>query len=362
MSDGEEAPTIMVVDDTPANLRLLAGMLSQRGYNVRPLPNGRLALQSAVKDPPDLVLLDVHMPGLDGYTVCQRLKANPALAKIPVIFLSALNETADKVRAFEVGGVDYVTKPFHFEEIATRVRTHIALKNALGELEQRNRELGEKVAEQVREISEAQLATIVALAKLAESRDDDTGHHVERVREYSRLIAEAMAAQCSDANPVDAAFIEHITQSSPLHDIGKVGIPDRILLKPGPLTAAEFEVIKSHTVVGAKTLDAVNRSYPRNAFVLMGRDIARHHHERWDGSGYPDGLRGREIPLSARIVAVADVYDALTSRRPYKEAVSLADAEEEIRNCSGSHFDPEIVAAFENVKQAFGELRRDLSG
>ena len=294
--------TILIVDDTPENLRVLLELLKQQGYKVRAVPNGRLALQAASSEPPDLILLDIMMPEMDGYEVCRRLKQDDKLREIPVLFLSALGETLDKVRAFDVGAVDYVTKPFQFEEVRARVETHLRLRRLQVQLEAHNRQLQERVEEQVREISDSQMATIVALARLAESRDKGTGKHIERVQIYCQLLATQLRDHPSRGERVNEAFIENIFRASPLHDIGKVAIRDSILLKPGPLTPAEFDEMKSHTTLGAQTLEEVQKAYPKNGFVRLGIQIARSHHERWDGTGYPHGLAGTAIPLSARIM------------------------------------------------------------
>jgi len=359
---GETEPSrkdrdILIVDDTPANLRVLAGMLKQQGYRVRPVLSGRVALQAAEQEPPDLILLDIMMPEMDGYEVCRRLKGQESLRAIPVIFISALNETTDKVKAFGAGAVDFVTKPFDFAEVQARVDTHLKLRALQVELEKHSQHLEELVQAQVKEISDLQMATIFALAKLAESRDDQTGKHLERVQVFCRLLAARLQEEPRHTTSLSLTYIENIFHASPLHDIGKVGIPDHILLKPGRLTPEEFEVMKAHTTLGAQTLEAVRRKYPKNAFVNMGIAIARSHHETWDGSGYPDGLAGQDIPLSARIMAVADVYDALRSKRSYKPALSHAESCEIIRKGAGTHLDPGIVEAFQKQEAQFGEVR-----
>jgi len=355
-----ETANIMVVDDTPANLNLLEKMLQDKGYHVLAFPGGKMALNAATKSPPDLILLDINMPEMDGFEVCERLKADAALKEIPVIFISALTETADKVKAFAMGGVDYVNKPFQFEEVNSRVQTHLRLRKLQFELEKHNLHLEELVKEKVREISDSQLATINALAKLAESRDDDTGQHVERTRIFCIILAEKLRETSRYTGSIDAAYLENIYHAAPLHDIGKVGIPDNILLKPGKLTPEEFEIIKTHTVIGANTLQIARSKYPRNALINMGIAIARFHHEKWDGSGYPDGLAGEAIPLAARIVAVADVYDALRSKRPYKDAFTHEKSYAIIREGSGSHFDPALVEAFTAVESEFANIRAEM--
>jgi putative two-component system response regulator len=357
MADEMLGSTIMVVDDTPANLKLLGQMLQSQGRRVLAFPHGQMALNAAAKTPPDLILLDINMPDLNGFDVCRRLKADPLLAGIPVIFISALTDTMDKVKAFAAGGVDYVTKPFQFEEVNARVVTHLRLRLLQAELETHNRQLEALVKEKVKEISDSQLATIHALSKLAESRDDDTGEHIERTQSTCRMLAEALARDPRYEARIDQLFVENLFHASPLHDVGKVGIVDSILLKPGALTREEFEIMKTHASIGANTLMVVHNKYPKNTFLKMGIAIARSHHERWDGSGYPDGLAGERIPLSARIMAVADVYDALRSRRPYKPAFAHDRCVKIISEGSGRHFDPGVVDAFLEVESRLATSR-----
>lgn len=355
--DRRDSPaTIMVVDDTPANLSILRLMLEGKGYRVQAFPCGRTALHAMAASPPDLVMLDVMMPEMSGFEVCERLKANEVLKDIPVLFISALTEVADKVRAFALGAVDYVTKPFSFEEVSARVDTHLRLRKMKTELEKHNFYLEELVNAQVREISDSQLATIVAVSKLAEYRDDETGHHIERTRMFCRTIAEQLRRNARYRDVVGDAFVEDIFHAAPLHDIGKVGIADSILLKPGKLTAAEFEVMKTHAMIGATTLLTVSDRYPKNTFVNMGIAIARAHHEKWDGSGYPDGLAGEDIPLAGRIMALADVYDALRSKRPYKEPFSHEKSCAIILEGRGRHFDPAVIDAFLEVEDRFAQI------
>ena len=352
---------IMIVDDTPANLKLLVGMLGKHGYSIRPFPRGKLALNAAENDPPDLILLDINMPEMNGYEVCKRLKSNETLVDIPVIFISALNETMDKVKAFSAGGVDYVTKPFQFEEVKARVETHLKLRSLQIELKRHNQNLEELVQEQVREISNSQMATIFALSKLAESRDDDTGKHLERVQGYCHSLARKLKEQPEFWYLIDDAYIENITHASALHDIGKVGISDTILCKPGKLTEEEFNTMKAHTTLGAHTLHDVKIKYPNNAFINMGISIAHYHHEKWDGSGYPEERSGQDIPLCARIMALADVYDALRSKRCYKEAFSHQKSCEIIKQGIGTHFDPMIVSVFSIIHEEIAQIHERLN-
>ena len=289
------------------------------------------------------------MPEMDGYEVCQHLKRDSELKDIPVIFISALSETSEKLKAFEVGGVDYVTKPFQFEEVKARVETHLKLHRFQMSLEN-------QVEKQVKEIVELQMGMIFGLAKLAETRDNDTGKHLERIQVLCKLFAEALHLHPKYQEQVDGTYCDRIFHASPLHDIGKVGIADNILLKPGKLTAEEFEIMKTHALIGAQTLEAVQQRFPNNEFLLMGITIARSHHEKWNGQGYPDGLSGETIPLSARIMAIVDVYDAVRSKRIYKSPVSHQETVELIQRESGTHFDPALVQVFVELQSKFNTV------
>jgi putative two-component system response regulator len=351
---------ILIVDDIAANLGVLSKMVSQQGYTPRPVPNGKLALKAIEIEPPDLILLDISMPDMNGYEVCQAIKANERLKDIPIIFISSLTETFDKVMAFSVGGIDYITKPFQIDEVYARINTQLKVRHLQLELEKTILHLEERVQEQVKEISDSQNATIFALARLSESRDDETGKHLERVRSFCKLLTERLAKSSEYAQQIPGSFIENIYHASPLHDIGKVGIPDSILLKPGKLTAEEFEVMKRHTLIGAQTLRAVVDQYPQNPMILMGIEIARSHHERWDGGGYPNGLAGQNIPLAARIMSLADIYDALRSKRVYKPAYSHEETMQMILKSCGTQLDPQIVAAFQDLQGEFFSVYNQL--
>lgn len=356
----QKIPDILAIDDTPANLQLLGGMLKERGFRVRPVPSGKLGILAAKKELPDLILLDINMPGMNGYEVCQHLKSDPELAHIPVIFISAMNDTLDKVKAFTMGAVDYITKPFQMEEVYARVDTHLELHFLQMQLEAQNKNLQRLVTEQVNEINSSQLSTILALSKLAEQRDDSTGKHLERVQQLCRILAGRLSCLARYRTHISDCYMDNIFHASPMHDIGKVAVSDSILLKPGPLAPEEFEIMKRHTIIGAETLSEVYELYPGNAFINMGRVIARHHHERWDGKGYPDGLSGSSIPLSARIMALVDVYDALRSKRCYKPPFSHEKAMEIIKEGKGTQFDPELVDAFIEVSEEFRAVRDEM--
>ncbi|RLA86386.1 MAG: two-component system response regulator [Deltaproteobacteria bacterium] len=354
-------PTIMVVDDDRGSLRVLSEILKAAGYDVMAFDSGINALKAIFKSPPDLIILDIVMPGIDGLELCRMLKENPEFSDIPVLFISGVDDVDNKLRAFSVGGADYITKPFHLREIQARVKTHLQLRAAHLELKQYNRELQRMVEEKVKEILESQLSTIVAISKLVEYHDIETGQHIERVQMFCKILALSLKDFSPHGLSVDDEFVETIYWAAALHDIGKVGIPDNILLKPNRLTPSEKEIMKSHTIIGARALEEVQRKYPRNKFLNMGIEIARWHHERWDGKGYPDGLSGEEIPLSARIMALADMYDALRAKRPYKPAFGHAETVEAIKAEEGHALDPTIVEAFLKVEESFSQIWENLT-
>jgi putative two-component system response regulator len=347
---------IMVVDDTVANLKLLDSFLRGRGYGVFTFPQGDMALKAAEQNPPDLILLDINMPEMNGFEVCEKLKANNKLHDIPVIFISALNEPLDKLNAFATGAVDYINKPFQFEEVLARIETHLKIHRLQVEMQDYNYRLQELVQEKVKEITDSQLATILALAKLAESRDDDTGDHLERVQALAGILVNKLAEIPAFQVEVTPQFSRNFFYACSLHDIGKVAIPDNILLKPGKLNPDEFEIMKTHASLGAETLESVNEKYPNNDLIIMGIAITRHHHERWDGKGYPAGLAGESIPLAARIMSIVDVYDALRSERRYKAAMPHEQVLRIIIAGSGSQFDPIMVEAFVRVEMDFDRI------
>ena len=347
---------ILLVDDTPENLRFLSAALKSEGYTVRVALSGKMALSMANADLPDLVLLDIDMPEMNGYQVCDYFKSNIKLKSIPIIFLSALQDTEAKVLAFQHGGVDYSTKPFRLEELLARISTHLELHRLKQELESHNQALSKMVMDQFREIYAAQLSTIMALAKLSESRDDDTGMHIERVGSYATFLAREARKTIEYDCEIDDQFEEYLYHAAALHDIGKVGISDCVLLKPGKLTPEEFEIIKKHPEIGYETLRAVGEKYPGNPMIKIGEEVAHCHHEKWNGSGYPQGLKGEQIPLSARIVAICDVYDALRSVRPYKKPFSHQKAYDFIIEGAGQHFDPNLIEIFKVSHESFNEI------
>jgi putative two-component system response regulator len=354
-------PTILIVDDTPDNIMLLSRLLKDR-YNTKVANNGSTALQIAAASPSlDLILLDVMMPGLDGYETCRQLKANPATADIPVIFLTAKNQVEDEAMGLSLGAVDYIAKPISPPILFARVATQLSLRNARRELEEHNQNLEKLVQERTAQLYLMQEAIIVAMASMAESRDQETGNHIRRTQNYVRALARHLQTHPRLSAKYGAELsdeaIELLYRSAPLHDIGKVGIPDRILLKPGNLDREEFEVMKMHAVYGRDTIMLVEKHIGgSNSFLMFAREIAHSHQEKWDGSGYPQNLSGEQIPLSARLMAVADVYDALISKRVYKPAFTHQQALDVMRKGRGSHFDPDVLDAFFEIEGEFAAI------
>ena len=350
-------PMILVVDDAPDSLTLLHALLRDE-YKVKVASGGERALTIAVSEPqPDLILLDIMMPGMDGYEVCTRLKADSLTRHIPVMFLTAKSEEADEQRGLDLGAVDYITKPIKGAIVRARVRTQLALKASADFLRDKNVYLEEEVARRTREVMSVQDVTTLAMASLAETRDADTGNHIRRTQRYVRALAWKLCTHPQFAAALTPHDIGLLYKSAPLHDIGKVGIPDRILLKPGKLTSEEFEVMKTHTTLGRDAiLNAEKELGVQVEFLTVAKEIAYSHQEKWDGSGYPLGLSGTQIPISARLMAVADVYDALISRRVYKEPMPHALAVEIIAQTRGKHFDPNVVDAFLEIQDAFNAI------
>ncbi len=356
MIEQPEKQTILIVDDLPENIDILDGILC-KDYKIIVAVSGEKAFKIVTeKIKPDLVLLDIMMPGMDGYEVCRRLKSRADTKKIPVIFVTAKSEITDEFKGFKVGCVDYITKPVSPALVKARVQTHLALYD-------QNRMLEQKVKERTRELAHTQDVTISGLAVLAEYRDNETGGHIMRTKHYVCTLAEHLAPQPKFREFLDEEMIDLLFKSAPLHDIGKVGVPDKILLKPGPLTKEEFEEMKKHTIYGGEALERAEKALGTGAsrsFLEVGKEIAFTHHEKWDGSGYPRGLKGDEIPLSGRLMALFDVYDALISKRVYKSPFSHAKAVEIITVGDGrvmpGHFDPDILKAFAENHDEFRKI------
>jgi putative two-component system response regulator len=352
-----ERRTVLVVDDTPENLSVMSGLLRDT-YKVKIAPNGERALAIAMADEkPDLILLDIMMPGMDGYEVLRRLQADPATRDVPVIFLTSMSETEDEKFGLDLGAVDYITKPANPAIVLARVRNQLQLKAVRDFLNDQNVYLEREVEKRTREVVAVQDVTIRALASLAETRDNETGNHIRRTQNYVKALSIKLKHHPRFSAELGDAAIESLYKSAPLHDIGKVGIPDRILLKPGRLDDAEFEIMKTHATLGYEALVQAEKGMAfESDFLRYAKEIAYGHQEKWDGSGYPQGLRGDAIPLSARLMAVADVYDALISRRVYKKALTHERAIEIIAEGRGKHFDPEIVDAFLSITDEFRDI------
>ncbi len=348
---------VLVVDDAPDNLTLMSELLKGH-YKVKVANSGEKALKIALAEPhPDLILLDIMMPGMDGYEVCQRLQADAVTRDIPVIFLTAKAEADDERRGLELGAVDYITKPISPPIVLARVRNHLALKAQADFLRNKSDFLAQVVNERTQEMMAIQDVTILVLASLAETRDSETGHHIRRTQFYVKALAEQLQDHPRFAAQLTDAYIATLFKSAPLHDIGKVGIPDHILLKPGRLTPEEFEIMKLHAAKGKEAIEHAEAQLGMNvAFLKTAKEIAFGHHEKWAGGGYPQGIAGDAIPLCARLMAVADVYDALISPRVYKNRMPHEDAARIILEGKGTHFDPDIVEAFEQIQSTFEDI------
>ncbi|RYU61995.1 two-component system response regulator [Methylolobus aquaticus] len=377
--------TILAVDDMPENLVVL-GELLQPHYRVRAVNNGTRALRAAASAPhPDLILLDVMMPDMDGYSVLQELQANPSTRDIPVIFVTAMDQMDDEERGLDLGAVDYITKPIRPAILLARVRNHLELKRTRDWLKDQTGFLESEVARRIRENQLIQDVSIRALANLAETRDWETGNHIRRTQAFVSLLANALRGHPRFAEALTPRRLELIVKAAPLHDIGKVGIPDQILLKDSRLTESEFEIMKTHSRLGADAIDKAMRGALNSddyatlqkhcrlgfealdrsgqeiegsplAFLEIAKEIALRHHEKWDGSGYPDGLAGEAIPVPARLMALADVFDALISRRVYKEPIPLDETEGIIVAGRGRHFDADVVDAFMALREEFAAV------
>ena len=350
-------PTILVVDDTPDNLSLMGDLLKDE-YRIKVANNGVKALRVArAENPPDLVLLDVNMPEMDGYEVCRQLKADKSTRGIPVIFLTARADVEDERYGLELGAVDYIAKPISPPIVLARVRTHLRLKEAADFLRDKNAFLEKEIERRTGEVRAIQEVTILALASLAETRDNDTGNHLRRTQLYVRSLASKLRNHPRFRDFLTDANIALLEKSAPLHDIGKVGIPDHILLKKGRLEPDEIEVMRTHTRIGWEAISQAERSLGASVeFLQVAKEMTLSHQEKWDGTGYPEGLSGDDIPVSARLMALADVYDALISRRVYHAPMAPEQVERVVVACRGTHFDPDVVDAFIELRDTFREI------
>ncbi|NIU86060.1 MAG: response regulator [Nitrosopumilaceae archaeon] len=358
---------ILIVDDEPRNRLLLNNMCENMGYKTFQATNGEEAIDFAVDNSPDLIIMDVIMPKMNGFDSTEKIKADDRTKQIPVIIVTALGSREDLLTGISKGADDFLTKPYDFEELAMRIKNNLKIKKYNDLLKENNDILEEKVQQRTQDLQKAlfelnlahdgtkaaYLETIYRLTLATEFKDQATGSHIKRISLYTKKIAETLS--------MNTEFIENIFHASPMHDIGKVGIPDSILLKPGALNAEEWEIMKTHTTIGAKILEG-----SESTFLKMGQEIARNHHETWDGSGYPNGLSKTQIPISARITIIADQYDALRSTRPYKDPFTHDEAFKIITEGDGrtspDHFDPDIIKAFIEINKDFGEIFESYSG
>ncbi|MDM8515310.1 response regulator [Desulfobacterales bacterium HSG16] len=346
---------ILIVDDTPKNIDVLGGILSN--YKRIVALNGEKALKKAMSDnPPDLILLDIMMPGMDGYEVCRRLKADPATKHIPVIFITAKSEMEDETKGLEMGAADYITKPISPSVVKARVKTHLSLKLAEEDLANQNILLEKEVGKYSKELLLTRNAMIDSLSSLGETRDIETSGHIQRTKNYVRMLADHLQKQGVYQNELNDSMIELLYQTAPLHDIGKICVLDRILLKPDTLTTEEIEEIKKHTIYGQKAIMKIEEDIGSDDFLRIARQMAYSHHEKWDGSGYPQGLKGKDIPIAGRLMAIAGVYDALISRRVYKEPIPHSKSVEIISEVSNREFDPNMIDAFLDLQEDFREI------
>jgi putative two-component system response regulator len=346
-------PKILVVDDETFYIDVLINLLKE-DYNVAVAKDGETALKRIAENTlPDLILLDILMPGMDGYEVCRRIRHDAHAHTIPIIFLTVKGEVEDEIHGFELGAVDYISKPFSPPIVKARVRSHLALFNQKHMLEK-------AVSERTEEISRTRDVAIFCMASLAETRDNETGKHIRRTQNYVHLLSTRLRNHPKFMTYLDDRRIELIYRAAPLHDIGKVGVPDRVLLKPGKLTDDEWVEMKKHTEYGLHAIENAEKELGNTPLLDVAKAIAYTHHERWDGTGYPVGLKGDEIPISGRLMAIADVYDALISKRVYKEAFPHEKAVEIIQSERGTHFDPDITDAFLAEQDEFKRIAEEL--
>ncbi len=338
---------ILIVDDVKENLQLLSEFLTAADYVIRSATSGKIALMSLSVKLPDLILLDIKMPDMNGFEVCEKLKSNPETAKIPIIFISAADDVQSKVDAFRYGGIDYITKPFANEEVLARVSTHLQLDEYKHHLEDKVEDALQEIRILNKELTATQDEVVMKMGAITEERSEETGMHVVRVGEFSYLLAKLYQ--------LDEKTCELIYKAAPMHDIGKVGIPDSILHKKGSLEDDEWKVMKTHTTKGYEIFKSSTRE-----LLKMVAIIANEHHEKWDGTGYPQGLKGKDIHIAGRIVILADVFDALTSERCYKKAWTIEKAVEFLKEQSGIMFEPKIMTLFLDNLDKFIALKNKL--
>ena len=352
-----ERPIVLVVDDSPDSVLLLTETLKDR-YRTKIATSGAAAIKAALRQPqPDIILMDVVMPEMDGFELCKSLKQLPSVSGTPIIFITGKIQPEEEAHGLAIGAVDYITKPISQPVVLARIATHLKLVKAQRALESHNEHLEDMVRQRTQELAKVQDATIAAMAALAETRDDETGNHIYRTQRYVKALAKALQHHPRFEYELTDESIELLFKSAPLHDIGKVSVPDHILKKNGPLTDDEFEAVKQHTTKGGDAIRSVEQNLGESSdFLRFAREIAYSHQEHWDGSGYPEGLAGDEIPISARLMAIADVYDALISRRCYKAPFSHETAVAMMEQGRGTHFDPDVLDSFLRIQNQFREI------
>lgn len=367
MEMNEKEITILIVDDVEVNLYILEEIIENMGYNAITATSVRVAQQMMMdlQVIPQIILSDISMPDIDGFAFCSNLKKNPYTRDVPVIFISAMDSVADLSQGFELGAVDYITKPFDRAEVEMRINNHLKLFFLQRNLEENNRRLNKIVTNQMEILKQEQKNIMTALAKLVEQKEnvtkgEDCSPHYMNISYNSRILAQGMQLSDKFEKRIGSEFIDTIESSAGLHDIGKIMIPDSILLKEAHLTTQERDIMRSHAEVGAKTIGDIYKEKERNEFINMAIDIAYYHHENWDGSGYPKGLQGEEIPLAARIVKIIDVFDALLGERCYKKAYNIEDSLETMRKGIGTEFDPDIMEVFLKIYRNFRGMEKSI--
>jgi putative two-component system response regulator len=352
---GVKRHIIMLVDDNLTNLTIGKDMLKEY-YDVFPIPSAEKLFDILGKVKPDLILLDVEMPGMDGYEAIKKLKGDPETRDIPVIFLTAKNDTGSELEGLSLGAIDYVFKPFSPPLLIKRIENHLLLQSQRAELKDFNDNLQAMVRKRTEQVLDLQNAVLASVAELVEFRDDLTGGHIARTQRYLKLLMEKLLEERVYGEETSTWNQEFLIPSAQLHDVGKIGISDTILNKPGKLTPEEFEIMKRHAEIGERAIEGIMRTTKEHDFLNHARIFAGAHHEKWDGSGYPRGLKGEAIPLQGRIMAIADVYDALIALRPYKPPMSAEQANSIILEGRGAHFDPVLIDLFESLKNEFAEV------
>ena len=350
-----EVNTIFIVDDDITNLTVGADALSDF-YNVFTFNSGRLLLKRLERQIPDLILLDVEMPEMNGYEVIRQIKLKDETCDIPVIFLTSRSDGESELEGLSLGAIDYISKPFSPPLLRKRIEVHLLIESQKKELQNFNDNLLEMVDAKTKTVVELQNAILNTMTKLLDRRDDITGGHIERTQGYMRILLKTMCEHDTYKDESSSWDLDLVVQSTQLHDIGKIAIKDEILLKPGKLTEEEFEVIKKHPVIGEEAIVEIEENTSEHKFLEYAKNFAISHHEKWDGTGYPRGLAGEDIPLLGRVMALVDVYDALVSVRPYKRAYSHEEAVSIIAESKGKHFDPDIVDMFLSVADQFSEV------